>query len=397
MSNEIVKRENVELITSSAPQSFIENKASHDRCIDFGEKLLAQIDEQGMTDDLDQQAAQFITKAKNTVKMMNERRAPITKLFDEIRAQFTTLENEIDATKKDTIPYKLQVRRNEFAAKKREEAERQRQEELRRQQIEAARSKYRSDCEAEFRAMFDKAVNEGINSLNQLSASVTLDNYDTKFAEVKNFCCLLPDNWETTLTFSVFLPTNVPNEELKSILQEVLEQSKTKYRDWYKFELESTRDSLLNTLPSKKVELEKLSVAAAEEAERIKANIAEREAQEAARAEEQRRAKAEEEKQATQMQQQAQDMGSLFDVASAGVQAYQPKTSVKKKLTPLSSEAFLPIISMWWTQEGVNLSVEELTKMFKKQITFCEKQANLTEPIFIKSEHIRYDEEVKAK
>ena len=90
-------------------------------------------------------------------------------------------------------------------------------------------------------------------------------------------------------------------------------------------------------------------------------------------------------------------MGSLFDVASAGVQAYQPKTSVKKKLTPLSSEAFLPIISMWWTQEGVNLSVEELTKMFKKQITFCEKQANLTEPIFIKSEHIRYDEEVKAK
>lgn len=397
MSNEIVKRENVELITSSAPQSFIENKASHDRCIDFGENLLAQIDEQGMTDDLDQQAAQFITKAKNTVKMMNERRAPITKLFDEIRAQFTSLENEIDATKKDTIPYKLQVRRNEFAAKKRQEAELQRQEELRRQQVEAARNKYRSDCEAEFRAMFDKAVNEGINTLNQLNASVTLDNYDLRWATIQAYNCCLPDNWENSLKFSSFLPTNIPLEELKSIREQVVAESVNKYKEWYKFELESTRDTILDTLPSKKVELEKLATAAADEAERIKANIAAREAQEAARAEEQRRAKAEEEKQATQMQQQAQDMGSLFDVASAGVQAYQPKTSVKKKLTPLSSEAFLPIISMWWTQEGVNLSVEELTKMFKKQITFCEKQANLTEPIFIKSEHIRYDEEVKAK
>lgn len=397
MSNEIVKRENVELITSSAPQSFLENQTSHDKCIEFGKNLIAQIEEHGMTDELDQQAAAYISKARNTVKKMNDKRAPITKLFDEIRTQFTKLENDIDVTKKDTIPYQLQALRNKYAAEKREVAERKRQEELRRQQKEAARNKYRSDCEAEYRSSFDKALNEGINALNELNKSVTLENYNDKYDEIKGFRCTLPDDWEMMLSFSVFLPTNVPIEELRTIRQDVLTQSIGKYREWYQFELESTRDSILNTLPSKKVELEKLSVAAAEEAERIKANIAEREAQEAARAEAQRRAKAEEEKQTAQIQQQASDMGSLFDIASAGVQEYQPKTSVKKKLIPLSSEAFLPIISMWWMQEGVNLSVEELTKMFKKQISFCEKQANLTEPVYIKSEHIRYDDEVKAK
>ena len=394
---DIVKRENVELITSSAPQSFLENQNSHDRCIEFGQSLIDKIAEQGMTDELDQQAAQYITKAKNTVKMMNEKRAPITKLFDEIRTQFTTLENEIDATKKGTIPNKLQVLRNEYAAKKREEAERQRQEDLRRQQIEAARTKYRSDCEAEFRAMFDKAVNEGINTLNQLNASVTLDNYDLRKATIQAYNCCLPSNWEMSLQFSSFLPTNIPLEELRSIREQIVAESVNKYKEWYKFELESTRDTILTTLPSKKVELEKLATAAADEAERIKANIAAREAEEAARAEEQRRLKAEEEQQATKIQQQASEMDTLFGVAQAGVQSYQPKTSVKKKLVPLSSEAFLPIISMWWSQEGVTLSIDELSKMFKKQITFCEKQANQSEPVFIKSEHIRYDEEVKAK
>ena len=397
MSAEIVRRENVELIASSAPQSYSENKNSHDRCIEFGQQLLNNILSSGMSDDLDQQAAQYIAKAKATVKKMNDKRAPVTKLFDEIRAQFTTLENEIDATKKDTIPYRLQILRNEYAAKKREEVERQRREELLRQQAEQARNKYRSDCEVEHRAAFDNVLNMGINELNSLNASITLDNIETISARVLVYNCDLPNDWESTLSSSLFLPPVIPLDELKAIRQQVLLDNRNKYREWYRFEMESTRDAILKMLPSKREELEKMATAAAAEAERIQANIKAREAEEAARAEALRRAKAEEEQRQAQMKQQASEMDSLFGVAQAGVQTYQPKTSVKKKLVPLSSDAFLPIISMWWSQEGVTLTVEELTKMFKKQITFCEKQANLPEPVFIESEHIRYEDEVKAK
>ena len=53
---------------------------------------------------------------------------------------------------------------------------------------------------------------------------------------------------------------------------------------------------------------------------------------------------------------------------------------------------------MWWSKEGQFLPIEELSKIFKKQLTFCEKVANDKDnPEFIKSPFVRYEEEVKAK
>ena len=95
------------------------------------------------------------------------------------------------------------------------------------------------------------------------------------------------------------------------------------------------------------------------------------------------------------MKARQETMGSLFDQASVSAPTYQPKTSVKKRLVPLNVEAFPEIFSLWWMREGCQLSVDELTKMFKKQITFCEKCAKDGE--FIQSEHIYYEDEVKAK
>ena len=44
------------------------------------------------------------------------------------------------------------------------------------------------------------------------------------------------------------------------------------------------------------------------------------------------------------------------------------------------------------------MTVEELTKVFKKQITYCEKLANSkTNPVLIKSELISYEDDVRAK
>ena len=53
---------------------------------------------------------------------------------------------------------------------------------------------------------------------------------------------------------------------------------------------------------------------------------------------------------------------------------------------------------MWWSKEGRFLSMEELSKIFKKQITFCEKLANDKDnPELISSPFVRYEDEVKAK
>ena len=89
---------------------------------------------------------------------------------------------------------------------------------------------------------------------------------------------------------------------------------------------------------------------------------------------------------------------ALIGGASASVQTYQPKTSVKKKISILNPEGFLPVLMMWWQEEGCTLSVEELSKTFKKQLTFCEKLANAKEGArFIEDESVCYEDEVKAK
>ena len=104
METAIIKQENVELIVRNAPLSYQENLISHDRCIEYGQTLLDTIGGGQMTDELDQKAADYIERAKKTVKKMNEKRSPVTRLFDEIRTVYTGLENDIDPSRPGSIP-----------------------------------------------------------------------------------------------------------------------------------------------------------------------------------------------------------------------------------------------------------------------------------------------------
>ncbi len=77
----IVRKENVQMIAQSAPQIYKDNTTSSERCTEYGQKLLAQIKANGMNDELDMQCANYINKARNTVKKMNTSRSAITKIF----------------------------------------------------------------------------------------------------------------------------------------------------------------------------------------------------------------------------------------------------------------------------------------------------------------------------
>ncbi|MCU6767386.1 hypothetical protein OCV73_00215 [Barnesiella propionica] len=394
----IIKQENVAIIVQSAPQAYEDNLISHDRCLNACRELLDAINQKGMNGDLDQQAAFFIERAKKTVRKMNEKRSPCTKLFDEIRATFTAMENDVDPSKKDSLPYKLQQYRNAYAAKKLEEAERKRREEERRVRIEIACNTYRLNCEEDYKQSFNRTLNAAINEMMSYNNSITLDNYEAQKQAIEQFNVLLSDDWIQNVTSSVILPAELSADELRSIRQSVLNELFPKFKEQYKFEMESNRDDYLDRLPSKKRELETIAKKTAEEAEKLKAELVAREAQEAGRREAERKQKAEQERLEVQMKKQTVEMDGLFGVAQTSILQYQPKTSVKNKIIPLDIDAFPEIFMMWWTHEGITLSVEELSKIFKKQIMFCEKLANdKNSPVHIKSEHIYYGNEVKAK
>lgn len=383
----IMRPENMKEIMMAAPQSYNDNKNSHDRCVSFGQGILNAIKEHGMDDELDRQAAAFIDKARRTVKVMNERRSPVTKLFDEVRTAFTTLENEIDPAKPGTVAYDLQQLRNQHAAKKRAEQERRLREEMARRQAEEARRKYRMDVEDDFRRQYSRFEDESLHALHTIDSGVTLETYAEAMQRLQAFPRQLPEAWVDARQPSVPIPCGLAQEEAAAVVAKAREKLRTQLREQYEFLVTETLQALIDRMPSKKANLEKIAQASAEEAARIKAEMEARQSAEAEReAEEKRKA---------ELERKAAEMASLFD-GQATASACQTKAKVTKRISLLNPEGIMPVISLWWSKEGCTLSVEQLSKMFKKQIAFCEKLANKDE-VLIQHESVEYVDEVKAK
>lgn len=406
MSNEVINQptttalaiassaENVGAIVRNTPESFRKNQLSHDNCLRACENLLAKIKEGGMTDELDKTAATYLERTRRTVKAMTELRSPVTKLFDQVRKEFTTLENDIDPTKSGTIPYQLQQMRNAYAAKKREEEDAKRRAEEAKRQADMAREQYRAACEDDYKVKFNDLVVRRINELTELNGSVSLDNYKAVFDTVTGYDVELPADW--CPPSSVRMPYNLSPDESRKIRVDVMSRLITQFAEQFKSEIGDYRQEILDKLPSKKVELERAAKANAEEAARIKAEIAQREAEEAARKEAERVAREQEEAKKAEVQKAGAEAASLFDLAQATAQSYQPKTKVTKKIRILNPNGYMQVLMMWWAKEGSQMSDEELAKTFKKQITFCEKLAN-KDGEFISDASIAYVDEVKAQ
>ena len=395
----ILRQENIQMIMQSAPDAYNTNSLSSMRCTDFGKNLLAEIKQHGMNDELDKRCADFIDKAKRTVKAMNERRAPFTKIFDQIRSEFTSMENSIDPAKKDTVPYMIQQARNAYAAKKREEDERARQEELRRQQREKAIKDYQQAAEDDFRHQFDGKITADINALTSLNQSLTIENFAEVSEKIKTYNITLGNEWFQQCQSYAHKPFEISDAEATEIRRSILNRLSRQFKEQYTYEVGEYRDTISDALPSKKRELERMAKADAEEQARLKAELAAREAAEARRLDEERRRKEEEAQAAKKAQQTASEMDGLFGQAAVATPAgYQPKTAVKKRIVADAPDGILAVVSMWWSKEGRFLSMDELAKIFKKQITYCEKLANDKDsPELISSPFVHYEEEVKAK
>lgn len=394
----IFENNNVATITQLAPQAYNENKLSHDRCLQFGNALLERAKTEGMSDTLDQEIAHFIEKSKKTLKKMNERRSAVTQLFDTIRTAYTGLENEVDPTKKNTIPSQLQYLRNKYAAKKREEQEA----ELRRRQLEQAlinaKAQYATEVENDYTRQFNALIASTCNRIIELDKSLTLDNYAIVADGLKNTSDKLPQEWIEALRPEVLLPAILSPADARIIATEVKQKMQERLVEQFSFEISTNRDEALDRLPSKRKELERIAAANAEEAARIKKEMEERERKEAELRAKEKAEREAQEKAAAELAAQKQEMDGLFGAAQAQVQEYQLKTQVKKQIKVLDIEGFMPIVGMWWSQHGCTLTIEELTKIFSKQLTFCNKLANDKEhPMFIQSDKIEYVEDIKAK
>lgn len=398
MSTELIKIEEFTSLMKSAPDALGKNQKSIANCNSAGQAILDTIQGEGMTDELDAKAAEYLKKVNVTITNMKSRRAPVTQLFDRIRSIFTTDEKAIDPKDKSTIPGKIAAERDRYAALKREEERRKQQEMQRQANIEKERGTYRLAIEQAINTHMSSYFAEQQKNLSHIWESITLATFELKEKSIRGWSTLYPR--EHFDTFNQDITTYYLDAQTKeNIKAEILNNKYSAFSQQYKFDMEDLRQSFIDRLSSKKQELieeEELRKKDAEAAAKAEAERKQREEEERKQRELEIQQKEHEQQQKAESSIQSAQMNSLFATAAASVTTRTSKAKVTERIKILHPAGFLEIYQMWWINEGQNLTIEELEKIHKKMISFCEKKANSDDEMKIKSKYIRYEEEVKA-
>lgn len=395
----LIKVEEFTSIMQNAPATLQRNQQSVEGSTNAGQALLDTIEAAGgLNDELDASVAIYIERIKKTQKNMEERRKPITQLFDHVRSTFTALENSIDPKDVTSIPGKLITMRNQYAKQKLEAEKKRQAEALRRQNIENEKVTYKTSLEMAISKHFNDYFNSKSAVLSQIWESLNYSNFAEKAKMIREWSLIYPA--EHYKMFRDTISTYYIDPVTKASIQTELSTGKYEsLAQQYKFDMEDLRQSFIDRLPSRQKEIMEIEAlrkvneqeAAKKEQERREREDRERKQRELEASQEQAKQKAS----ATAAAQVSQ-MNNLFEVSAATVAPTPVKAKVTEKIQILHPAGILEIYQMWWVNEGQSLPIDELEKIHKKMITFCEKKANKDDE-HIKSSYVQYVEDVKAK
>lgn len=400
-NNSLIKVEEFNQIMQSAPATLQRNQASVSACNQAGQALLDTIEAEGGigSDKLDTKVSEYLAKTKITVENMNKRRKPLTQLLATVSKSFTSLESAIDIKSVTTIPYKLQQARNQYAAKKLAEQKRREEEARRRQMIENEKAQYRSDITLMLDMAYETYVEKHINALIGIYNRATLSTY--------NDVCRRISETSTNFSWNAFVENVSDNKQTfymdaetrKAIKNEVATQKKKDFAERYRFEIEETKQDLIDKLPGLRKRLEEqeeLRRTNAAEAARMGEERKRLEAEERRKQEEERKRREEEAKAKAEADKAAAEVQAAFDFSAASMSPTPTKAKVKKKIQITNPQGFMQVYQMWFMREGINMSMEDLEKAHKKMITFCEKIVN-KDGEQIQSAFVKYVDDVTAK
>ena len=399
MATELIKIDEVKSILSSFPDTIGKNSSSVKKCNEAGQALLDTIEGEGMNETIDQAAADYLKKINVTLKNMDERRKPITQIFDKVRSFFTSQEKEIDPKDSTTIPGKLVVKRNEYAKYKYEEEQRRKKEAEQRARIETEKANYQQTIENSLLSYFNQYLSSKVSELQAIFSNLTHENFDREVIGITVFQTDYPKSHFDK--FSADSATYyISQETKKEIRRNILQGRYEQLAQQYKAKILNVKQDLIDRIPSKRnelAELEQLRLANAEAAAKAEELRKQREIEATSKRMEEIKREEEAAKQEAALKAQQSTIGSLFAGAAASVAPPPTNAKVKEKIVIVNQQGYLEVFQMWWLNEGKALPVEELEKIFKKMITYCEKQANSKDQKHIESQFIRYEADVKAK
>lgn len=400
--NELVKVEEITSIMKAAPEVIAANQKSVEKCKEAGQALLDTISGNGHinSDELDEAVTKFIEKSKATVKKMNERRTPITQLLTRVSKIFTGFENDIDITKSDTVPFQLQKYRNQYAAAKLAEKQKREAEAKRKLDTENEKVYFKTEYKKGLYNYFNTFLSGSLSKLQSLFNSMNLENFNEHKSKIIGF----PSEYDPSSLMNSYIEqihtAYIYGTDKMGIRNEVISELSKELKDLYAEQISIRKTEYQDLFNSKYHELKELDEAAKrdkEEFARLQAEKEERERKEAERLKQEETERARKQKEELEWQKQSDQMNNLFSAATVAVPFSEPKTKVTKKIKIHTPAGFLQVYQLWFEREGMKLSIDDLEKIHKKMITFCEKLANGKEEETINSPYIEYIDDVKAK
>jgi len=387
---ETFKPEVFKSLIDKAPQVFIENKTSVEKAVAFGNNLLAQA-QAGMNDELDTKLNNYLVRVKDTIKLMNDKRSPITSMFTAVSKLYTGLEATIDPAKPESIYSKIQKHRNDYATAKAQKAAQERAAADRKLREEQELIAIRSNLEMNVRKAFDTYLNSEIDRLQGLFNGLTLENFKVDSEQIKNFgevylfthfenigVNILPSQKHILIDVKTGKYEQY-KEELRAIIQEkkayYIDRITSKYR-----ELHEIANAQLCDAEKAQLAFEAQQREAAEKA-KLEKEAAERQAQEAAKIE---------------ANKTVLTANTLFDIQSST--SIQETAQVRSgyEITVTHPAGYQLIVAKYFEKEGMLQPIDVLEKKTLGQMkTFCEKLAKDKDEKIV-SPYLRYKETFKA-
>lgn len=395
MTTEIATQNQLQEVIVSGSEILQKSELRVSKAISVGDKLLKEIQDQGMSAELDERCNKFLVNCRNAKSEIEAQRKPITAFFDTIRKQFTEIEGKLDPKKSETLPTAIQYYRDGYVKKLRQEEEAKQKLAQDKLDKENEIIDIKSSLENQLSAYVQNHVLERKQKLQNSFNAITLEVFEAKSKALKTL--LISYDRAHFDSFSPnYLRKHVTQEETTVLLNDFIAlKSFDLIAAVIVQEIQSFKKELIDRLPSLKISLEEMAKAGAEEQKRLTDEKAAREADAEAKIKEDAEAKIKEDAEATEVKKVADQTNAMMSGLAVS-EAEIPQTRDGYKIVLLHQSAAAEIFTFWFQREGMNLTIEEIEKKSIGQMkAFCEKVGHKSGDMIV-SKNVKYESVYKA-
>lgn len=400
---ETFKPEIFKKLIDQAPDIYTGAQTIVNKALNIGKKLIDEVNKEKkenngrISDTLDERLKNYLNNSKNAKKNINDKRSPVTKIFQDVSKLYINLENLLDVNKSDTFASSIQTFRNELAGIKEAERKERERKLQREKKVEEEKVTVRTEIQKQIKEKYYKYIEIVKDKIFSLFIDLTLENWNKQVEELKDFDTKYPENHYTSIQTKVDY-YYISDEQYNAIRD--TQFAFDKYADFsghFTKNIDTVKVDLIEKLPGKKKELEAINAANAEEAKKLKEKQAKREAEEAEKARLEQEAQKTNAVIETESEDAVTKANLLFDMEAKNAEiTTENKVKKQYKIEITNPAGFLLIVSFYFQKEGNGKTVEVLgKKSLNSMVTFAEKYYDKHgEKVY--SPHVIYKEVVKA-